>query len=147
MQPGDRLADIIQKLRKKGSRLTPQRLAVLKTLVSDGTHPSVEEVYAAVRRDFPMTSLATVYKTIALMKEMDEVREVRGSDRTVRYDGSASRPHAHVLCLKCGQVIDFVYPALNKLPKTVENDLGFQVQRYSVDIFGFCPECRKQSNH
>jgi Fur family peroxide stress response transcriptional regulator len=144
VEPGDRLAEIIQKLRKKGSRLTPQRLAVLKTLVSDSSHPSVEDVYAAVRRDFPMTSLATVYKTISLMKEMDEVKEVRGGDRAVRYDGSASPPHAHVLCLKCSQVVDFDYPALDALPKVVENDLGFKVQRYSVEIFGLCPECRKQ---
>lgn len=147
MDNNSRLTEIIHKMRKNGSRLTPQRMAILKQLVAGDTHPTVEEVYSAVRQDFPMTSLATVYKTIALMKEMDEVREVRGGDRTVRYDGSASRPHAHVLCLKCGQVIDFDFPAFDDLQKAVENDLGYQVQRYSVDIFGFCPECRKQSNH
>jgi len=59
-----RINDLVMKLRKRGHPITPQRMAVLKILVSSDDHPTVEKIYDRVKVDFPMTSLATIYKTI-----------------------------------------------------------------------------------
>ena len=86
----DRLGHIISKLKEREFRITPQRIAVLKILAESKAHPSAETIYETVKKDFPTTSLATIYKTIALAKELGEVMELGFSDGSNRFDGS---PH------------------------------------------------------
>jgi len=101
-----RLDQITQALKERGYRLTPQRLAVLGVLAQSSDHPSVEEIHHQVRRDFPTTSLATIYKTVHLLKEMGEVLELGFADWGSRYDGRRPYPHPHVICTQCGAVVD-----------------------------------------
>ncbi|MFB0536441.1 MAG: Fur family transcriptional regulator [Anaerolineae bacterium] len=61
-----RLEELIARLRERGHRLTPQRMAVLKILAASERHPSVGQIYERVKVDFPMASLATIYKTVTL---------------------------------------------------------------------------------
>ena len=68
--PQTRLDEMVAKLRQRGYRLTPQRIAMLGILAASAGHPSVEQVCESLKADFPMTSLATVYKTVTLLKEM-----------------------------------------------------------------------------
>ena len=68
--PEARLDELTTGLRERGNRLTPQRMTVLKVLTASEEHPSVEQIYERVKVDFPMTSLATIYKTVTLLKEM-----------------------------------------------------------------------------
>ena len=67
-----RLDNILAKLRVRGCRITPQRVAILKVFLGSKEHPGVEQVYAQVKTNFPTTSLATVYKTVHLIKEIGE---------------------------------------------------------------------------
>ena len=83
-----RLDQMISKLREREYRITPQRLAILKILAVSKGHPSVEKIYAQVKKDFPTTSLATVYKTLIVMKEVGEVLELGFSDDSNRYVGN-----------------------------------------------------------
>ena len=85
---GVRLEKMIQKLREHDHRITPQRLAILNVLAASEGHPSVEQIYARVKTDFPTTSLATVYKNVSLMKSLGEVLELGFSDDSNRYDGN-----------------------------------------------------------
>ena len=64
---------LLTRLRQDGFRLTPQRMAVLRVLSDDTGHPTVEQVYDRVRADYPTTSLATIYKTIDMLKGIGEV--------------------------------------------------------------------------
>lgn len=104
--PNFRLDQMIQKLRQRDCRITPQRLAVLKILASSQGHPSVERIYEQVKTDFPTTSLATVYKTVSLIKELGEVLELGFSDGSNRYDGNKPYPHPHMVCTQCKKIID-----------------------------------------
>jgi Fur family peroxide stress response transcriptional regulator len=97
--PKIRLQEMISKLKARNFRLTPQRLAVLKILAASHDHPSVERTYEQVKKKFPTTSLATIYKTIALLKEVNEVLEICGTEGS-RFDGNKPYPHPHVICLK-----------------------------------------------
>ncbi len=101
-----RLEELIAKLRERGYRLTPQRMAVLKILADSKEHPSAEQIYEQVQVDFPMTSLATVYKTVAVLKEMGEILELSFSDDSSHYDGGRSHPHPHLICIKCKSITD-----------------------------------------
>ena len=109
-----RLKELVAKLKEGNHRLTPQRLAVLRILAVGDGHPSVEQIYEQIKPDFPMTSLATVYKTVTLLKEMDEVLELSFNDGGNRYDGSKPYPHPHLICAQCGTIEDLELDALSR---------------------------------
>ena len=142
--PRVRLDEMLAKLRERNFRVTPQRLAILKILaISDG-HPSAESVFAKVRKDFPTTSLATVYKTIALLKELNEVLELGFPDGSNRYDGSRPTPHPHIICARCNKIIDLDLKELEQLTIEAARKTGFKILAHRLDFFGLCPECRQE---
>ncbi len=136
-----RLEELIAKLRERGYRLTPQRMAVLKVLVGSNEHPSAEQIYERVQIDFPMTSLATVYKTVAVLKEMGEILELSFGDDSSRYDGGRSHPHPHLICIKCKSISDVDVADVAELPQEVARRTGYQIVSYRFDFFGICPRC------
>src|SRR4030043_1954062 len=87
-EPNERVTQMLSKLKRHDFRITPQRLAVLKILAASKGHPSVEQIYREVRAQFPTTSLATIYKTVLLLKELDEVLELGFPAGSNRYDGN-----------------------------------------------------------
>jgi Fur family peroxide stress response transcriptional regulator len=144
--PETRLEELVAKLRERDCRLTPQRMAVLKTLaVSDG-HPSVEQIYERIKPDFPMTSLATVYKTVTLLKEMGEVLELGFGDGSNRYDGNKPYPHPHLICTRCGAIEDLDVDALSEIPQRIARDTGYRIVSHRLDFFGLCPKCQAEGS-
>jgi Fur family peroxide stress response transcriptional regulator len=139
-----RLADIVTKLKTRGYRITPQRLEVVRILASSGGHPSIEAIYDQVKKTFPTTSIATVYKTVSVMKELGEVLELGFSDGGNRYDGKRPFPHPHLICLTCKKIIDPDLSTLSELTQELIADTNFQVETYRIDFFGICPECRER---
>ncbi len=140
-----RLEEIVARMKESGCRLTPQRMAVLKILIEREDHPSVEQIYEQVRLDFPMTSLATVYKTVSLLKEMGEVVEIGLSDGGNRYDGATPAPHPHLICDRCRRIIDLDLAALDELAEKVAQRTGYQIVHQRLDFFGVCPECQRKA--
>jgi Fur family peroxide stress response transcriptional regulator len=141
--PQARLDELVARLREQGHRLTPQRMAVLKTLVPSDGHPSVEQIYERVKVDFPMTSLATIYKTVTLLKEMGEVLELGFSDDSNRYDGNKPYPHPHLVCTKCKKVIDLEINTLSELHREVAQRMDYRIVSHRLDFFGICPQCQE----
>ncbi|HNT54424.1 MAG TPA: Fur family transcriptional regulator [Anaerolineaceae bacterium] len=137
-----RLPILMEKLRSHGYRLTPQRLAILKILADATTHPTVEQIYAQVHADFPTTSLATVYKTVTLLKEEGELLELSLGGRSNRYDGRNPLPHPHLICVHCGSILDPDLTHFDELPQEIGQKYGYQVISHRVDFFGICPQCR-----
>ena len=140
--PETRLEELVTKLRERDHRLTPQRLAVLKTLAVSTGHPSVEQIYERIKPDFPMTSLATVHKTVTLLKEMDEVLELGFGDGSNRYDSNKPYPHPHLICTECGAIEDLEVDALSDIPQQVAQDTGYRIVSHRLDFFGICPRCQ-----
>jgi Fur family peroxide stress response transcriptional regulator len=139
-----RLVRMLSKLKEKNFRLTPQRLAVLKILSDDETHPSVAQVFNRVKAEFPTTSLATVYKTIILLKELSEVLELGFSDGSNRYDGSKPFPHPHMICTRCKKIVDPELTSLSDLNLEMNRKTGFQILHHRLDFFGLCPDCQSE---
>ncbi len=142
--PDVRLQELTRKLRDRGHRLTPQRLAVLKILAVSEGHPTVQQIYDQIKADFPMTSLATVYKTVTLIKDMGEVLELGFSDDSNHYDGSKPFPHPHLICTKCKSIIDPEIPGQGTLPQQVEEATGYEILSHRLDFYGICPQCQDQ---
>ena len=141
--PDLRLNQMVEKLREREFRLTPQRLAVLKVLAVSHGHPSVERIYEQVKTDFPTTSLATVYKTVSLVKELGEVLELGFSNDRNRYDGNKPYPHPHLICTQCKKIVDPDLSGLYHMTAELEQETGFRIVNHRMDFFGICPDCRR----
>lgn len=140
----DRLDSIITMLRERGCRITPQRIAILRIFLGSGDHPSVEQVYEQVKVNFPTTSLATVYKTVHLLKGIGEILEIGTPEGRNRYDGINPYPHPHLLCTTCKAIIDPELSLLSKLTAEVEAISGFRVTSHQLNFYGICPCCQKK---
>jgi Fur family peroxide stress response transcriptional regulator len=132
---------IIQKLRDKGHRITPQRLAIVKILAKSEGHPSVENIHGEIKKDFPTMSLATVYKNISLIKSIGEVLELGFPDGSNRYDGNKPTPHPHVICIKCKKIVDPDLHNLDEITKEVALETNFKILNHRLDFFGICGNC------
>ena len=138
---------LVKQMRAAGHRMTPQRQAVLEILTTSDTHPTVDQIYERVRIDFPMTSRATVYKTISLAKEMGAVMELEFSKGSNRYDGKRPYPHTHVICMKCKQVMDADDLDTTALKQEIVRNTGYRIDNQRIDFFGVCPDCQNESTH
>lgn len=139
-----RLETMIQKMRDAGCRITPQRIAILRVLSISKGHPSVEDIYAQVKGEFPTTSLATVYKNISMLKELNEVIELSFGTLSSRYDGNRPDPHPHLICTKCKKIIDPDLETLEHVSDELTRETGFRIMSHRLDFFGICPDCQKR---
>jgi Fur family peroxide stress response transcriptional regulator len=120
-------------LRERGCALTPQRRAVLRFLDGNLDHPTAGQIFAAVTADFPITSRATVYNTLALLEEIGALRAMRDAEGDVRYDPN-SAPHHHLRCEVCGRIEDIPADA-------VEIRLDGRPATGRVQLDGRCGRC------
>jgi Fur family peroxide stress response transcriptional regulator len=139
---------LLTRLRQDGFRLTPQRMAVLRVLSADTGHPTVEQVYDRVRTDYPTTSLATIYKTIDMLKGIGEVLELSVGE-SHRYDGRDPRPHPHLICEVCGTISDLTLDGplgdaalLAAAAQAIGGAAGYQDVRPQVEFRGRCASCQ-----
>ena len=145
--PENRLSKMINRLKEEGFRLTPQRVAVVKILASNEEHLSAEKIYERVRTEFPFTSLATIYKTVTLLKQLGEVIELGFGDDSNRFDGARPYPHPHLICTKCRKILDPDLPLLNELPGELAQKTGYHILNHRLDFFGICPACQKREKN
>jgi len=140
----ERVQQMLEKLRGRDLRITPQRYAVLCILAASEEHPGVDQIYREVKARFPTTSLATVYKTVSLLKELGEVLELGFHDGNNRYDGNRPYPHPHVICTKCKKIMDPELATLDELSREMGRKTGYKIQSHRLDFFGVCPECQRK---
>ncbi|MFN8517103.1 MAG: Fur family transcriptional regulator [Chloroflexia bacterium] len=148
MAASTRYDQLLGRLRLDGIRLTPQRLAVLRILADDTGHPTVEQVYDRVRGDYPTTSLATIYKTIDMLKGIGEVLELSVGE-SHRYDGRDPRPHPHLICETCSSIIDLPLDGplgdlalLAATADAVAAVHGYGDVQPRLEFRGRCPDCQ-----
>ena len=137
-----RFDQMLSRLKENSLRITPQRLAVLKILASSSEHPTVEAIHEQVRKKFPTTSLATVYKTVSVLKKVNEILELGFPDGSNRYDGKRPYPHPHMICTKCREILDPDLAILDELTEEMGKKTGYKILSHRLDFFGLCPKCQ-----
>ena len=142
MDPDEQLNLIINRLRERNYRITSQRKTLLRLLVEDTGHPSAMQLFEQLRTSFPKASLATVYKTLNVLKEWGEIQEISFGDEESRYDMTKPYPHIHLICVQCYSISDVNLFIPNALKKQFESEHHFQVLDQRLDFFGICSECQ-----
>jgi Fur family transcriptional regulator, peroxide stress response regulator len=135
-----RLAEFAERCRRGGLAVTPQRLAIIRALLRSGEHPRADEIFAAVRREHPHISLATVHRTLETLCEIGEARKVTTLHDSARYDGNLM-PHHHVVCVKCRRIRDIEIPELDRLLAGRAGLGEFRLLGSSLEIRGLCGAC------
>lgn len=140
--PQARFEQLIARLRTSEYRLTPQRVELIRLIAASDGHPSASELYNQIMIQFPTMSLATVYKTLDLLKELGEVLEIGLRDDS-HYDGNRPYPHPHLICMKCQIIMDGELElAVKNIVQEVEQSFGFQILKHQLDFYGLCPDCQ-----
>ena len=127
-----------------GRRLTSQRRLVLEVLAECEDHVDAEDIYALAKERDPNISLATVYRTLKMLKEVGIVQE-RLLDREGQkhHYEVAAKAHYHFTCLECGQVIEFESPLIEQASDDLAEELGVEVVHTRVHLDGYCPDCKQ----
>jgi len=127
----------------RGLRRTPQREAILTEFLRWERHCSAEELYDALRRKGQRVGSSTVYRTLRLLAECGLAREVEFDDGITRFEHLYQHDHHdHLVCLKCGSLIEFSSPTIERIQAQVAAEHGFEPKRHKMEIYGLCHHCR-----
>ena len=132
---------MIARFRENGLKITPQRLAVLRLLEGNRSHPTAEDIYHTLKDEYPNLSFTTVYNILKSIRDAGGLRELLIDRERAHYDPDTSLHH-HIICTRCGKLEDVhietgVEP---ELPSEMTGD--FLVTGHQINFFGICGRCR-----
>ena len=134
----------MEKYRRIGLKLTPQRLAILQYLEGNTDHPSAEMIYSVVKKKYPMMSFATVYKTIEALKKSGHLLELTIDSERRRYDPETGQHH-HLICIQCKKISDIHKDFSIEIP--LESKESFDIIGNHIEFYGICPECKQKGGN
>ena len=138
------MSQIPELLRSKGLKVTPQRIAILNMLMSTKEHPTAEANFKALEPTNPTMSLATVYKTLDSFTELGLVQELSIDGESLHYDYTTEF-HPHIICRKCGCVIDVdidVTNELNEIVNKITASTSHNIDKEQLFFYGICEKCK-----
>jgi Fur family peroxide stress response transcriptional regulator len=137
-------ASITKALRKKGYKATTQRIAICGLALSSREHRTAREIYREVKTLHPTVSLATVYNTLQVLRELNLVQELAFPQGESKFDSNLT-PHVNVVCLRCGTVRDVNDRAVQDVVARVASRTRFAVAKQRFDIYGTCEKCARRT--
>ena len=130
----------LELLRAGGFRLTPQRVLVLQALAGSDAHQGVEAIYQQVSKSYPYIDVATVYRSLQLLKKLHLVTEVEIGGNA-HYEFTPEGGHHHLVCHVCGQAYNLSPIYLERLAQQLSKELGFTPDFEHMTITGRCASC------
>jgi len=136
-------SETLTTLRATGHRITPQRQLVLEVVETSAEHLDAEAIHQRAREKDPNISLATVYRTLTVLKHMGLIEQrhlARDHDRE-HYEPVGAPEHDHFTCLDCREVIEFQSPRLRQMAAELHRDLGVEIVHACICLEGYCRTC------
>jgi Fur family ferric uptake transcriptional regulator len=127
-------------------KLTNQRAIILDYLKENYNHPSVKEIFIFVKNKLPRISKKTVYSNLQFLCDKDLIMEVKVKG-VQRYEPKLD-PHHHLICRKCGKIIDFKSEELlSHAMKVGKNIKDFDVEFSNINFYGICKKCKEENKN
>lgn len=141
--------EVLQRyMAEHGLKSTRQRSLIIDTFFETGGHQSVEDLWSRVRARDPKVSVATVYRTMKLLSESGLAHSRNFGDGQTRYEAAAGRHHHdHLICTRCGLIIEFENDRIEALQEAVARRHGFHVVSHKMELYGLCRECQRATAH
>lgn len=135
----------IDALRSKGYRATPQRIAICRIVMHSREHPTAKMIYDIVKKVHPTVSLATVYNTLEVLRDLNLIQELTFPGNKARFD-SYMKAHVNLICLQCGNIEDVEDPTTGIISEKISISTKFEPKGQRIDVYGTCPKCSKANN-
>jgi Fur family ferric uptake transcriptional regulator len=132
---------LLDRLRARGWRITPQRRAVVQALAGEHVHRTADQVHAAARALVPEVSLATVYNTLNELVSMGEISAINVGDGSTRYDPKVGPDHHHLICDGCGRMYDVEPSGVDAVKLSAAERHGMRIDAVEVVFRGRCADC------
>lgn len=141
----DRFAVFKEHLRQTGLKSTAQRDVIARVFFASARHISVEELYNDVKQVNPRIGYATVYRTMKLLTECGLAVERHFREGEARYEGADEAHHDHLICERCGRIVEFEEDRIEALQVEVATRLGFDLRGHKMELYGVCLDCRTKA--
>lgn len=136
----DRIS-LIDELKSHGIRVTPQRAIILDSIESFSGHFTADDVYASVQKISSYINIATIYRTLELLTELDIVTEADMGGSATHYALRTHGPHHHAICRTCGHSFEFPCDLLTPTIEGLHDRFHFIADARHIVIFGWCAQC------
>lgn len=136
-----KISCFIDLCKRKGLRVTPQRIEIYKELIITDEHPSAETMYKNVRKTYPNISFDTVNRTLLKLSEIGAAQIVEGSGDVRRFDGGIDK-HQHFKCVRCKRIVDFNHKPFNNIKLPASIGKKFKILKKAVYLEGICDLCK-----
>lgn len=133
---------LIETLRKRGFRITPQREMIIEAIAHQGNHINADEVFALVKKRTQSMNIATVYRTLELLVEQGLASCINLGEGRVIYATNQHGTHIHLVCRQCGQVLDANQEMLATLNRQLQADYHFAADLQHISVLGLCNNCQ-----
>lgn len=134
------VVDIAMLLRQRGYKVTPQRMAIYEILASTDVHPSAETLFRRLLPQHPAMSLATVYKTIEMLKTVGIISAINVGEDSFRYE-IAGNDHPHLICTECRSVENADWLECGEFAESLRKLRNFTLHTQRFYFYGICAAC------
>ncbi|WP_104744367.1 ferric iron uptake transcriptional regulator [Helicobacter acinonychis] len=144
------LESILERLRmsikKNGLKNSKQREEVVSVLYRSGTHLNPEEITHCIRQKDKNTSISSVYRILNFLEKENFICVLETSKSGRRYEIAAKEHHDHIICLHCGNIIEFADPEIENRQNEVAKKHQAKLISHDMKLFVWCEECQKKEN-
>ncbi|MCS7213931.1 MAG: transcriptional repressor [Candidatus Calescibacterium sp.] len=150
-QSRDFVKEFWEKIKEKGYKITSQRKYIIDVFLKLGGHVSAEDIFEEIKRKSKKDTqakrigIATIYRTLKILKNLGLASERDFGDGRVRYEVS-SEHHDHLICKECGLTIEFMDEEIEQKQKYVAQKYGFLLVSHRHELIGICPNCLKKKS-
>ena len=137
---------LITTLRQQGCRMTPQREMIVEAIAYSGRHMTAEEVLEIVRQKTRAVNIATVYRTLDLLVEKGLATRTDLGEGRVVYATVRHGPHIHLVCRRCGRMLEADAALLAPLTAALREEYHFCCDTGHLALYGLCEACN-QTEH
>ena len=139
------LLEKFQTLLKENSlKFTKQRELVLKFLYENDGHFTPEDIYTLLKEQYPEVNIgiATVYRTLTLLEMSQIASSISFGVQGKKYELGLKKHHDHLICTKCGAIIEFFDETIEKRQEEIAQKYNFQMTDHTMKIIGLCENCQ-----
>ena len=130
------LETISERCKKVGIRLTGQRRLIIKVLEDSKDHPDVETLFERANKIDSKVSIATVYRTVKVLKNAGILEKLEFNDGRSRFEDAVRKHHDHLIDLDTGKVIEFIDEEIEHIQKKIALKLGYELIGHKLELYG-----------
>lgn len=129
-------------IRKNGLKNSKQREEIISVLYKSGTHLSPEEIASEIKTKDKTTSISSIYRILSFLEKENFITALEADKSGRRYEIAAKDHHDHIICLHCGDIIEFVDPEIEKRQIKVASEHHAKLISHNMKLFVICQKCQ-----